>query len=121
MSWFIIALKKYATFSGRSQRSEYWYYLLFYLIIYVVLILVDGMIGTTSKSGIGILSGIFALGMLLPSLAVAVRRLHDTGRTGWWILINFIPLIGFIVLLVFFVQDSESGANKYGDNPKAAT
>ena len=122
MNWFITALKKYATFSGRSQRSEYWYFLLFYLIIYLVLAVVDGITGSFSaKSGIGLLTGIFSLAMLLPGLSVAVRRLHDTGRSGWWIFIGLIPLIGGIVLIVFLVQDSEAGANRFGGNPKTAT
>lgn len=122
MNWFITALKKYATFSGRSQRSEYWYFLLFYLIIYLVLAVVDGITGSFSaKSGIGLLTGLFSFAMLLPGLSVAVRRLHDTGRSGWWIFIGLIPLIGGIVLIVFLVQDSEAGANRFGGNPKTAT
>jgi uncharacterized membrane protein YhaH (DUF805 family) len=122
MNWFMTAVKKYATFSGRSQRSEYWYFLLFYMIIYIVLAVVDGITGSFSaKSGVGLLTGIFSLAMLLPSLAVTVRRLHDTDRSGWWILIGLIPLIGRIVLLLFLVHDSGTGANRFGENPKAAT
>lgn len=121
MNWFIAALKKYATFSGRAQRSEYWYFILFYFLITLALALVDGMTGSLgSSSGYGLLSGLFSLGMLLPSIAVGVRRLHDTDRTGWWLLLAFIPLIGSIVLLVFFVQDSTPGDNRFGANPKAA-
>lgn len=119
MNWFLMALKKYATFSGRSRRSEYWYYVLFYLIIAIVLALIDRSAGTLmGDRGVGVLGGIFALAMLLPSLAVGARRLHDTGRTGWWQLIALIPLIGAIVLLVFYVQDSHPGSNQYGPNPK---
>lgn len=121
MNWFITALKKYATFSGRSRRNEYWFFLLFYCIFFLALAVVDGITGTLSeKSGLGLFSGIFWLAMLLPSIAVTVRRLHDTGRSGWWILIGLIPLIGGIILLVFLVQDSEAAANQYGDNPKLA-
>ncbi len=121
MNWFLVALKKYATFSGRSRRSEYWYFILFYLLICIVLGILDGIIGSSGgASGIGILSGIFMLAMFLPSLAVGVRRLHDTDRSGWWILIGLIPLIGAIVLIVFFVQDSQAGENRFGANPKAA-
>lgn len=119
MNWFLMALKKYATFSGRSRRSEYWYYVLFYLIIAIVLAFIDRSAGTLmGDRGVGVLGGIFALSMLLPSLAVGARRLHDTGRTGWWQLIALIPLIGAIVLLVFYVQDSHPGSNQYGPNPK---
>ena len=96
--------------------------MLFYIIIYVVLALVDGITGTyNSKSGYGLLTSIFALGMLIPSLSVSVRRLHDTDRSGWWLLIGLIPLIGVIVLIVFFVQDSGAGTNRFGPNPKGVT
>jgi len=122
VNWFITAVKKYATFSGRSQRSEYWYFLLFYLIIYVVLAIIDGVTGSYSmQAGIGLLTGILSLALFLPSLAVTVRRLHDTDRSGWWILIGLIPLIGGIILIVFLAQDSTAGANRFGENPKAAT
>ena len=121
MNWFITALKKYAVFSGRSQRSEYWFFVLFYLLIYIVLAIVDNVAGSfDSKSGVGLFTGIFWLAMLIPYLSVTVRRLHDTDRTGWWILIALIPLIGAIVLLVFLVQDSDAEANRFGANPKAA-
>ncbi|NKF23893.1 DUF805 domain-containing protein [Solimonas marina] len=120
MDWFITALKKYAQFSGRSQRAEYWYFILFYTLIYLALAIVDGVTGTFSlEDGFGLLSGLFALAMLIPSIAVSVRRLHDTGRSGWWFLIGLIPIVGSIILLVFFVQDSEAGDNAYGANPKA--
>lgn len=119
MNWFLIALKKYATFEGRSRRSEYWYFVLFYLLIYIGLFVLEGLVSGFGGAGsVGILPGIFALAMLVPSLSVGVRRLHDTGRTGWWLLIALIPLIGGIVLLVFTVQDSDPGSNQYGENPK---
>ena len=118
MQWFTAVLKKYATFSGRARRREYWFFTLFYILIYIALILVDTVTGSLSGGGIGLLSGLFALGMLIPSLAVTFRRLHDTNRSGWWILISLIPLIGAIVLLVFMVMDSQPGTNDYGDNPK---
>ncbi len=122
MNWFTTALKKYAVFSGRSRRSEYWYFILFYFIIYIALAFVDRVTGTFDpKSGIGLLTAIFALALLIPSLSVSVRRLHDTDRSGWWLLIGFIPLIGAIVLIVFFAQDSGAGTNRFGPNPKAAT
>lgn len=119
MSWYLAVLKKYATFSGRAQRSEYWYFLLFYFLISIGLALVDGITGSFSvEAGIGLLSGIFTISMLIPSIAVVVRRLHDTNRSGWWLLIGLIPLIGGIVLLVFTVQDSQPGQNQFGPNPK---
>ena len=115
MSWFLMALKKYAEFSGRSRRSEYWFFILFYILIAIALAFVDGAMG--AATGFGVLSGIFALAMFIPSLAVTVRRLHDTDRSGWWILIGFIPLIGTIVMFVFMVLDS-TGPNRFGPNPK---
>ena len=122
MNWFLAALKKYADFSGRAQRSEYWYFVLFYILIYIGLAIVDRMLGTlASSSSIGLLTGLFTLALIIPSLAVLVRRLHDTDRSGWWILISLVPLIGAIVLLVFCVQDSQSDQNRFGPNPKAAT
>ncbi len=115
MQWFIAVLKNYATFTGRARRQEYWMYMLFFIIFYVVLAVVDGVIGTN-----GILAGIYALALLVPSIAVCARRLHDTGRSGWWQLIQLIPLLGAIVLLIFLVQDSNPGENTYGPNPKEA-
>ncbi len=105
-------LSKYVTFSGRARRSEYWWFVLFTAIVYIVAGIIDAAAGTQV---IGLLVG---LALLLPSLAVGVRRLHDTGRSGWWILIALIPLIGAIVLLVFSVQDSQPGSNNYGPSPK---
>lgn len=119
MNWYLEAFKKYATFEGRARRKEYWFFALFNFLILIVLSVVDMGLGSFSEeAGIGLLSGLFCLGILLPSIAVTVRRLHDTDRSGWWILINFIPLIGAIVLLVFACLDSQPGANKYGPNPK---
>lgn len=119
MNWFLIALKKYATFSGRSRRSEFWYFVLFYLIIYFVLAVVDGFTGTfDAKSGMGLLSALFALALIIPNLSVTVRRLHDTNRSGWWVLLSFVPLIGQIALLVFLAQNGHAGENRFGPDPK---
>jgi len=120
MNWYLKAFKQYATFSGRARRSEYWYFMLFYIIGYLLMSFLDGMLGSFSvKSGIGLLGGVFLLVHILPSLAVTVRRLHDIGRTGWWYFIIIIPLIGPLVLLVFSVLDSKED-NQYGPNPKLA-
>lgn len=121
MNWFLSALKKYATFTGRAQRAEYWYFILFYTLIFTGLSIIDAITGSFStEAGMGLLGSLYSLAILIPSLAVGVRRLHDTGRSGWWLLIGFIPLIGAIVLLIFFVQDSVPSENSYGPNPKAA-
>ena len=116
MNWYLEVLKKYAVFNGRARRKEYWYFVLFNFIINIVLSGIDSV-----TSGVGILPGIYTLAVLIPSIAVLVRRLHDIDRTGWWVLIGLIPIIGWIVLLIFAVQDGKPGENQYGSNPKEAT
>ncbi|WP_394388613.1 DUF805 domain-containing protein [Shewanella woodyi] len=111
MEYFVGGLKKYADFTGRARRKEFWMYTLFYLIFYVLAAFIDSLLGTM------IFTAILSLGLLLPTIAIAARRLHDTGRSGWWQLLGLIPLIGAIVLIVFYVQDS-IGENEYGANPK---
>lgn len=119
MNWYLEALKKYAVINGRARRKEYWFFVLFYIIIVTILVFIDGMTGTfNGQYGAGLLSGIFVLAMIVPSITVGIRRLHDTDRTGWWILIAFIPLIGGIWLLVLFVFNSTPGDNQYGPNPQ---
>lgn len=113
MEYFVDAFKKYADFSGRATRTQYWMFVLIFMIIYIALAMLDAFLGTF------VLAAIFNLVLLVPSISIAARRLHDTGHTGWWQLIIFIPLIGIIVLLVFLVQDSHPD-NEYGPNPKAA-
>ena len=113
MNWYLGCWKKYAEFSGRARRQEYWMFFLFNFIAGIAVGIVDGILGTT-----GALSGLYNLAIIIPSLAVAARRLHDTDRSGWWQLIAFIPLIGWIVLLVFFCLDSQPGENRFGSNPK---
>jgi len=112
MGYFIRALKKYADFNGRDSRKEYWMFFLFYMLFYIGFIIVDVMIGTQ------VLSILFSLALLVPSLSIGARRLHDTGRSGWWQLIVLVPLLGLIILIVFLAQDSH-GANNYGPSPKA--
>ena len=119
MSWYLQVLKKYAVFSGRARRKEYWYFSLFNMLIGIALALVD--VSFNQEVGGGLLYAIYSLAVLIPGLAVCVRRLHDTGRSGWWLLIGFVPLIGIIVLIVFTAQDSHLGENQYGPNPKEAT
>lgn len=121
MSWFLAGLKKYATFAGRAQRSEYWYFFLYYLLIYIVLAVVDGVLGSfDARQGFGLFTGIFALATAIPSIAVGVRRMHDIGRSGWWLLISFVPLVGVIWLLVYAARDGNPGVNAYGVDPKGA-
>lgn len=114
------ALKqKYATFTGRARRSEYWFFVLFQVIVCVVAAILDSVLGLTiGDLSYGVLYCLSALALLLPSLAVVIRRLHDIGRSGWWILIALVPFIGGLVLLVFACLDSQPQANKYGPSPK---
>ena len=98
----------YTTFDGRASRPAFWWWFLFSVLVAIAANILDALIGTV------IVSIVVALGLLLPNLSVSIRRLHDTDRTGWWILIGLIPIIGFIVLLVFYAQKSDPGENSYG-------
>lgn len=119
MSWFIEALKKYAVFSGRSRRKEYWFFYLFYVIFFLVIyMLLIALIMITRTPWVAYLLNIYTLGMLIPHLSVAVRRLHDTGHSGWWYFIALVPIIGGIWFLVLVCTDSDPGGNKYGPSPK---
>jgi uncharacterized membrane protein YhaH (DUF805 family) len=120
VNWYVGVLKQYANFTGRARRKEYWYFVLGTVVIYLVLGILDNITGTVTRSGFGVLSLLYSLGTLIPGIAVGVRRLHDTNRSGWWTLICLVPVIGAIVLIVFLVQDSQAEANDYGPNPKAA-
>ena len=91
------------------------------MIIGIVLGIIDGGLGSGGLGSGGILSGIYSLAVLIPSIAVSVRRLHDTNHSGWWLLINLLPLIGTIILVFFLVRDSQPGQNQYGPNPKGMT
>ncbi|MFM2344980.1 MAG: hypothetical protein RLZZ210_1592 [Pseudomonadota bacterium] len=134
MSYFLMAYRRYADFKGRSSRSEYWYFLLFYLIIFIILyscvgktavdiLLLGKSLNEAFLGGIGffivlILLIIFVLVSLIPSISITIRRLHDVGRSGWLYLIIFIPLVGWIASLILGFIDSEEGDNEYGANPK---
>ncbi|MEO6113854.1 MAG: DUF805 domain-containing protein [Sphingomicrobium sp.] len=122
IDWATLPLKKYAEFTGRASRSEYWWFYLLIIIVYVVAMIVDSVIGTDQALGpYGIVMAISMLALLIPSIAAGIRRLHDTDRSGWWLLIAFIPLIGVIVLLVFFVSGGTAGANRFGEDPHGQT
>lgn len=119
MNYFLSALKKYAVFSGRATRSEYWFFCLFQLIFTFVAIFLDLVIGINIPGiNSGLLNTIYVLAIIIPSIAVSVRRLHDTGRSDWMIFINLIPIAGGIWYFVLTVLDSNPGDNKYGPNPK---
>ncbi len=119
MNWYIEVMKKYTVFSGRARRKEYWIFFLFNSIFIFALVLIDNLAGLADRhTGYGPLGILYSLAVLIPSIGVGVRRLHDTDRSGWWLLIAFVPIIGAIVLLVFQVSDSQAGSNRYGPNPK---
>lgn len=128
-SYFMDVLKnKYFQFDGRAPRREFWYFTLFYIIVYIVLGIIEGLFGlgipmaTDPQTGmpmgqIGILSLLFSFALLIPSLSISFRRLHDIGKSAWWILLALIPIIGGLVLLYFYITPSQEGDNQFGSYP----
>ena len=120
MEWATLPLKKYAQFTGRSRRKEYWLYALLVFAISYAIGMVEGVLGLNSMFFLyGPFSLLFGLAIFLPSIAVGVRRLHDTGRSGWFILLGLIPILGALALIYFFVLEGEKGTNRYGPDPLA--
>ncbi len=117
MNWYLYVLSHYADFTGRARRKEYWMFFLFNIIFAAIAVILDNILGI-AKLGIGPIYILYILAMLIPSLSVGVRRLHDVGKSGWMLLIAFIPIIGSIWLLVLMLLDSKMGENQYGPNPK---
>lgn len=121
MNWYLDVLRKYMVFEGRARRKEYWMFCLFNLIASCALATVDLVMGTFNRTvGIGVFSALYSLAVLLPSIGVSIRRLHDTDRSGWWLLIALVPCLGAIVLIVYLVQGGTAGQNRFGPDPKAA-
>jgi uncharacterized membrane protein YhaH (DUF805 family) len=123
LNWYLEAWKKYAVFDGRARRTEYWMFMLFNWLIgmvFSVLYWITWYFSDSAAFGIVGLALIYSLAVFIPTLAVEVRRLHDTGRSGWWLLITLVPF-GDIVLLIFFLLDSNPGSNQYGPNPKGVS
>ncbi len=116
MEWMILPLKRYAAFRGRSRRREFWMFALFQILLLIVAGFVDRAIGY--ESGEGLVGPILALAVIVPSIAVSVRRLHDTERSGWWVWISLIPILGSIALLALFCMEGTGGPNRYGGDPK---
>ena len=119
MQWYVEVIRRYSDFRGRARRTEYWMFTLVSVLVSVVLAFVDAVLDL-EVGGFGLLGLFYGLAVLLPSLAVGARRLHDTGRSGWWQLIQIVPVIGFIVLVVFLATDGHQGANTHGPDPRAA-
>ncbi len=128
MEWMLMPLKRYADFSGRSRRKEYWMFFLFNMIVLFGLAIVGGILGAFTPSATGEMGlggglviglfGLYALAIFIPSLAVQVRRFHDQDKSGWFVLLGFIPYVGGIVVLVFMCLEGTKGKNRFGDDPK---
>ena len=119
MEWYIKVLKQYADFNGRARRKEFWMFVLINTIISIVIMAVDGFLGLNiGMLPYGYLYMIYSLAILLPNLAVSVRRMHDIGKSGWFLLIAFIPLIGAIWLIVLSCKEGDQETNEYGPDPK---
>lgn len=120
MNWYLEVLKKYAVFSGRARRKEYWFFVLFNMIFAIIAMVLDNVLGIAIEGVVyGPIYLLLCLAVLLPGLGVLVRRLHDVGKSGWFFFISLIPIIGSIWLLVVLCRDSMPGENQYGANPKA--
>lgn len=121
----------YVTFSGRSRRSAYWFWMLFVIVVSILALIIDGVLfpglmtaevvdGMASvQANGGPVVAVATLALFLPGLAVSVRRLHDTDRSGWWLLLGLIPIVGIIVLIVWYCTEGTRGANRFGADPKA--
>ena len=122
MNWYLDVLKKYAVFNGRARRKEYWMFLLIHWVIVLAISLLAGLgRGTVPSVPMLVVLVLYTLAVFLPSLGLTVRRLHDTGKSGAWVFLAFVPLVGAIILLIFLVTDGQSGENQFGPDPKAAT
>lgn len=120
MNWYFEALRKYGVFDGRSRRREYWTFYLLSSLLGFALGVLDLLMGTFNlAAGVGLFSSLFALALFVPGLAVGVRRLHDTDRSGWWLLVALVPILGVIVLIVFLLQGGTPGPNRFGPDPRA--
>lgn len=125
MEWFIKNLKEYGNFKGRARRTEYWMFTLFAVLVEFAVMVVGLILDYFIDSGyydvpwfMILLITLYSLVLIIPSIAIVVRRLHDTNRSGWWYFISLVPFVGGLVLFIFLVLDSTPGANQYGPNPK---
>ena len=115
IDWFKKGLRNYTNFSGRARRKEYWYFILVQIGLIIIAMVLDSII---FGSETGLFYVVLGLGLFLPSVAVAIRRLHDTSRSGWWFLLSFIPLIGSIILVIFLASDTKLESNQWGPPAK---
>ncbi|PJJ53275.1 DUF805 domain-containing protein [Hymenobacter chitinivorans] len=122
MEYFLQALRKYADFSGRARRKEYWMFVLFQVLAFIAAMVIDTIFATITGSefGAGYITGLLWLALIVPGIAVSVRRMHDLDKSGWFLLVSFIPLVGGIWLLVLTCTEGTSGPNQYGPDPKGS-
>lgn len=118
MNHYKNAFKKYADFRTRARRSEYWYFALFNALFILLLSLLDTVLGFGNEDTLGVFAALYSIAVVIPGFAVFVRRLHDIGKSGWWILIGIVPFVGAILLFLFTIRDGQPGVNQYGPNPK---
>lgn len=120
MEWYLKVMRQYADFNGRARRKEYWMFALFNVIFLLIATVIDNVLGLKFNEQLpyGYTYMLYALAVFIPGLAVGVRRLHDVGKSGWWYLLGFIPIIGTIWIIVLFATDGTPGSNEYGVNPK---
>jgi uncharacterized membrane protein YhaH (DUF805 family) len=120
LEWATLPLKRYADFSGRSRRKEYWFFVLGVFIVAILLSIIEGAVGLSGMIGgaYGPLTALFFLAIIVPGIAVQVRRFHDQDKSGWWVLIGLIPLLGGIIVLVFMLLEGTKGPNRFGPDPK---
>jgi uncharacterized membrane protein YhaH (DUF805 family) len=123
MKWYLHCWRHYADADGRAGRPEFWYFTLFHALVLLSLVIIDNLLGLFGPTvGIGVLSGIYMVAAAIPSICVGVRRLHDTNRSGWWVLLSILPYIGALILYILLALRSTDGENDYGGepNPSAA-
>lgn len=114
INWFMkVVTQHYFDFNGRARRAEFWWYIVVYMVLAIIVNVIDSMVHLG-----GLLGGLLSLALLLPNLGVAVRRLHDTNRSGWWILIALVPLVGIVLLIIWYAAEGTKGPNTYGPDPK---
>lgn len=127
MEWMLMPLRRYADFNGRSRRKEYWMFILLQVIVIIPAVIIIMLVGAMDDGSGGmssiamifmLLAGLFFLALLIPSLAVQVRRFHDQDKSGWFVLLNFIPYIGGLIVFVFMCLEGTKGDNQYGSDPK---
>lgn len=118
MEWFLLPLKKYVEFNGRSRRKEYWMFYLFTVLVSIPLGIIDEVADTTFQYGSGVFSVLFSLFTIIPWISLTVRRLHDVNKSAWYLLLYLLPIIGWIWLFVLTVTEGDQGSNEYGPDPK---